>query len=104
MATTVIGVSVKPRTACTFSARGTRKAPGNSPKKLREGLYRHPSQRLRGGRFDLHRNELPGPSGAVEVDRLPMPRPPPQLGLVRTAGPFDQHVERPPDEPLGALG
>src|SRR4051812_23344791 len=99
MATTVIGVSVKPRTACTFSARGPRKAPGNSPKKLREGLYRHPSQRLRGGRFNLHRYEFARLSDAVKVDRLPMPRPPPQLGLIRAASPFDQHVERPPDEP-----
>ena len=52
---------------------------------------------------DLDLDQLAGLAGALEVDRLVVACAAPEPRRVGPAGPLDQHLHRPADEPLGAL-
>src|SRR3954453_18751120 len=95
------GVSALPRTACTFSLAASPVSRPLLAKKKRKGECRDPPQRLRSRGFDLHRHEFTRAGDPVEVDRLPVPGPPPQPRLVGAARPFDPAVPGAPGETLG---
>ena len=60
-------------------------------------------QRLAGGSRDLHRHNVAGLAEALEVDHLVVALAAAQAARIGARRAFDEHLDRPPDEPLRAF-
>src|SRR5262249_41849270 len=84
-----------------FRAGGPAASPG-SPRRPREQTLLS-GERLAAGGVDVDIGELTRAGESAEVDDLVVTRAPAQALGVRSRRTLDEHLERPPDEALGAL-